>query len=99
MLDNLTRTNLVQKPPMCLLRNALWVDDFLEHMDHVIELPMDVTDDDDWLLNLEEIGFRFYEYQMSLRKVITTVRNFIRKLSRPLLERATFEYGWNNSTY
>ena len=56
---------------MCLLRNALWVNDFLEHVDHVIELPVDVTNDYDWLLDLEEIGFRLYEYQMSLRNVIT----------------------------
>ena len=58
---------------MCLLWNALWIDDFLEHVDHVIELTMNVTNDDDWLLNLEEIRFRFYKYQMSLRNVITIV--------------------------
>ena len=54
MLDNLTRTDLVPKSIiMRLLRNSFWVDDFLEHVNHVIELSMDVTDDDDWLLDLE----------------------------------------------
>ena len=59
---------------MCLLRNSFWVDDFLKHVNHVIELPMDVTYDDDWLLDLEEIGFLLYGYQTRLRNVFMTVQ-------------------------
>ena len=40
-----------------LLRDALGVDDLLKHVDHVIELAVDIADDDDWLLHAEHVGF------------------------------------------
>ena len=43
-----------------LLWNALWVDDLLEHVDQVVELSVDVTDDDDRLLHLQQVGFLLY---------------------------------------
>lgn len=42
-----------------LLWNAFGVDDLLEHVDHVIELAVDVADDDDWLLDLQQVGLLF----------------------------------------
>lgn len=36
-----------------LLRDTFRVDDLLKHVDHIVELSMDVADNDDWLLDLE----------------------------------------------
>lgn len=73
MLDNLSRTDLVLNQALiCLLRNAFRVNDFLEHVNHVIELTMYVTDDNDWFLDFKKVCFLFYAYQIWLRTVIKT---------------------------
>ena len=56
---------------ICLLRNAFGVDDLLKHVDHVVKLTVNVTDDDHWLLDLEEIGLAFYSHQTQLRNLPT----------------------------
>lgn len=38
-----------------LLWNALRVDDLLKHVDHIVELTMDITDDDHWLLDAKHV--------------------------------------------
>ncbi len=40
-----------------LRRDSLGVDNFLEHVDHVKELTMDITDDDDRLLDSQHVRF------------------------------------------
>jgi hypothetical protein len=35
---------------------ALGIYNFLKHVDHVVELSMDVTDDNDWLLDSYHVG-------------------------------------------
>ena len=35
---------------------ALGIYNFLKHVDHVVELSMDVTNDDDWLLDSDHVG-------------------------------------------
>ena len=50
-----------------LLRNAFRVNHFLEHVDHVVVLTVDVADDDHWLLDLKEIGFVLCTDQIVIR--------------------------------
>ena len=40
-----------------ILRDLSLINDLLKHVDHVIELAMDVAYDNDWLLHLEDIWF------------------------------------------
>ena len=44
---------------MFLLREALWINDLLKHVNQVVVLPVNVTNDDYWILNLKHITFRF----------------------------------------
>lgn len=44
-----------------LLWDTFGVNNFLEHMDHVKELAMNVTNDDHGLLNAEHVGLIAYE--------------------------------------
>mgnify|MGYP007086555183 CR=1 FL=1 len=39
--------------------DALGVDNFLEHVDHIVELPVDVADDDNGLLHAQHIRLVF----------------------------------------
>ena len=39
-----------------LRRDALGIDNFLKHVDHVVELSVNVTNDDDWLLDSDHVG-------------------------------------------
>ena len=48
------QTNLVRNCSVRnLLWNAFWVYYFLKHVDHIIELSMDVSDNNHWLLHLQ----------------------------------------------
>ena len=48
-----------------LLRDTLRVDNFLEHVNHIKELAVDVADDDDWLLDAQHVWFRSCKAQQS----------------------------------
>ena len=53
-----------------LRRDAFGIHHFLEHVDHVVELTMDVTDDDDGLLDSEHISFISYNKESSRDSII-----------------------------
>ena len=43
-----------------LRRDSLGVHNFLEHVDHVKELTVNVTDDDDWFLDSQHVGLALF---------------------------------------
>ena len=38
-----------------LLIHSFGIDHFLKHVDHIVELSVDVADDDDWLLHSQHV--------------------------------------------
>ena len=46
-----TKEKVKREMPINLRRDALWINDFLKHVDHVIVLTVDITDNDYWLLD------------------------------------------------
>ena len=53
-----------------LRRDAFGIHHFLEHMDHVVELTMDVADDNDGLLDSEHVSFIAYNRESSRDSII-----------------------------
>lgn len=52
-----TSIDVVAKEQKARRWDTLRVNDLLEHMDHIIELSVDVTDDNDRLLDAKHVGF------------------------------------------
>ena len=53
-----------------LRRDAFGIHYFLKHVDHVVELTMNVTDNDDRLLDSKHVSFIAYIKESSLYSII-----------------------------
>ena len=52
--------NIVSQEQHIALWQVALVNNLLEHVDHVVKLAVDVSNDDDWLLHPDHIWFFFY---------------------------------------
>ena len=50
---------ILKKEKKYLRRDALRVDDFLKHMDHVEELAMNIANNDDWFIHAQHVLLLF----------------------------------------
>lgn len=52
-----TSINIVTKEEQVSIGQSSWVNNFFEHVDHVVELAVNVTNNDNRLLNFEHVRF------------------------------------------